>query len=245
MHMMVHLMQYRFFITVTSILFFNSIVRADDAQVGTLLQALHQAGTQLTSLAADVSLADIDPDLGDQTTRRGTLVLQRLPDGDTRLRVSLVEKITGNRTTPEQRDVVLQGSQLIDRDHRTKKQTTRQVRKPGEKVDLFKLGQGPFPLPVGQSPDEVHAQFDVTPGQLPDTVVLSPKPDTALSKKFKQIIVSVNLPTGLPSRIETIDPNESSRTIATLSNVRINQSVNDTEFILPQIDEKEWNLVDE
>jgi len=238
-------MHYHGLFSVALLMLATASLRADDAKIEALLSQLHRAGTDLKSLAASVTLANVDPDLGDETTRRGSLVLQRLPDGDTRLRVSLVDKITGNRTTQEQRDVILEGNKLIDRDHRAKKQTTRQVRKPGEKIDLFKLGQGPFPLPVGQSPEEVHAQFDVTPGDASDVVVLSPKPNTALAKKFKRIIVTVNAENGLPSKIETLDPNEASRTIATLSNVRVNQDVSDAEFTLPAIDEKVWNLVDE
>jgi hypothetical protein len=36
------------------------------------------------------------------------------------------------------------------------------VLRPGEKVNLLKLGEGPFPLPIGQKRDDVKRQFDVT-----------------------------------------------------------------------------------
>ncbi|MGN6506437.1 MAG: hypothetical protein ACTHM6_12835, partial [Tepidisphaeraceae bacterium] len=115
------------------------------ASVDATLDALHESGVNLRSLAADVSLAEDSSDTGDRVTRLGRIVLQKLPDGDTRVRATFTQKQSGNRIEEEKRDVLLQGKNLIDRDYKNKKQTIRQVRRPGEKVDLFKLGEGPFP----------------------------------------------------------------------------------------------------
>lgn len=220
------------------------------ASVDATLDALHESGVNLRSLAADVSLAEDSSDTGDRVTRLGRIVLQKLPDGDTRVRATFTQKQSGNRIEEEKRDVLLQGQNLIDRDYKNKKQTIRQVRRPGEKVDLFKLGEGPFPLPVGQPREEVLKQFDVSelPTKDPNVlgkVRLTPKSGTPLARKFKSITVTVDQKTKLPTQIVTIDPNETTTTTATLTHLRINDAVKDEEFELPPVDPKEWNIVDE
>ena len=44
--------------------------------------------------------------------------------------------------------------------------TNRFRARPGEKVNLLKLGEGPFPLPIGQPKEDVHREFIVTKGDL-------------------------------------------------------------------------------
>ena len=214
------------------------------ASVDDTLDALHDAGKDLQSLSADVTLTDVDTGgMGnDPTIHTGKIVIQR-KDGDTRALISIDKKKVGNRTEVERRDILLEGPNLIIRDYQNKKQTTDQVRRPGEKVDLFKLGQGPFPLPVGQTKEDVKQQFDVSevaPGKLK----LIPKPGTDLARKFKQITVTLDSATHFPSTIETLDPNETTDTTATLSNVKINSPVADDSFKLPAIDST-WNKVDQ
>ena len=220
------------------------------ASVDEALDALHDSGVNLKSLAADVSLSEVSSDTGESTTRLGKIVLQKLPDGDTRVRATFTQRQSGDRIEDERRDVLLQGQNLINRDYKMKKETTYQVRKPGEKLDLFKLGQGPFPLPVGQTREDVLKEFDVK--ELSDTdpsalakLELTPKAGTDLARKFKSITVTVDRQTKLPTQIITVDPNETTTTTATLTHMRINNSVKDSEFELPPIDPKEWDIVDQ
>ena len=85
----------------------------------------------------------------------------------------------------EKLDYELIDGKLIERNYRAHSQITQQVIRPGEKIDLFKLGQGPFPLPIGQPKEEVHKQFAVK-SRCPDKddpadsvhIQLTPEPNT-------------------------------------------------------------------
>jgi hypothetical protein len=58
-----------------------------------LLDALHQRGQTLSSLSANVTKADVDASLGDETSQRiGSVRLQKQADGDTRIHVDLPQK---------------------------------------------------------------------------------------------------------------------------------------------------------
>ena len=210
------------------------------------MKLLQKAGENLTSLAADLSLAVTDTDTGEASTRSGRFALQRLPDGDTRVRVTFTKTVSGKRVETDRRDVLLEGPTLTDRDEKTKKLTVRQVRQPGEKLNLFKLGEGPFPLPIGQTPEAVLKEFDVKPVTTADvtarTLDLLPKAGTPLAEKFKSLRVVFDTATGFPRSIQTVDPNETATTTAVLSNVRRNADVKPEEFKLDPVP-KDWQVV--
>lgn len=234
-------------VPVLTLFVLTSSARAD---VNAALDALHDSGVALKSLAADVRLNTTSGDLGDDSTRVGRFVMQKLPDGDTRVRATFTQRESGKRIYKEKRDYLLSGTDLTDRDYSAspKKQTITQVRQPGEKVDLFKLGQGPFPLPVGQAREDVLKEFEVTEEKTDDAsalafIKLSPKPNTPLKEKFDWIKVLIDKQTKLPKVITTASPQEVDINTATLTNVRVNGDVKDDEFKLETIDPAEWNLV--
>ncbi len=93
------------------------------------------------------------------------------------------------RLPPKRSSTCSTASWLIDRDYKRKTEIKRQVLRPGEKINLLKLGEGPFPLPIGQDKAEVKKLFDVTKEKLlkddPQGTVhvkLVPKPGTQLRR---------------------------------------------------------------
>src|SRR5438046_9369676 len=103
----------------------------------------------------------------------------------------------GKKTKVNQRlDYVLEDGWLTDRDYQKKLEVKRQVLKPGQKMNLLKLGEGPFPMPIGQSKEDVKKLFTATKEKPAkddhaDTahVKLVPTPNTQFPKRFKQIDV--------------------------------------------------------
>ena len=90
---------------------------------------------------------------------------------------------------PPERDVVLVFDRIIDASgHGTSKSeyhafeegwwvemtpdrkriVRRQISRPGEDLDPFKLGEGPFPLPLAQKAETVRRRFEPSIGTLPD-----------------------------------------------------------------------------
>ncbi len=224
---------------------------AADSSLDAILDALDRRGENLRSLAADVTLTESDATTGDDVTRKGSFALELRPDGSARSRVTFDTKESNNRRTEERIEYLLDGPNLIDRTYRTKTQVTRQVLKPGERINLLKLGEGPFPLPIGQDKEEVRRLFDVKKIEPKaddprDTVhvQLAPKPGSQFADRFQSIDAWVDLNDHMPKRIETVDANGVTIRTTDLSNVRVNEELGDETFTLEKIGD-DWNQLNE
>ena len=225
-----------------------------DSSLDQVLDALDRRGRDMKTLRADVRLTDNDLAMGDKVARAGTFVLENKGDGSSRAHVLFKVKEEGDKgekKTEEKIEYVLDGGKLIDRNYNKKTQNTQIVLAPGEKMNLLKLGEGPFPLPIGQSKEEVHRAFDAKKIDAAKDdpagtvhVQLMPKPDTSLARKFKLIDVWVNAKDEMPQRITTLEPNETNERVVELSNVKVNAPVSDADFQLEKIDETMWTLHD-
>ncbi len=214
-----------------------------------ILDQLDQRGQNLDSFVADVELEERDDTLGTENTRVGKLWYQRLPDGAVRLRIAFTDRLDKNAKRNDPIDYVLEGGRLIERQHAKKLEVRRQILKPGEKLNPFKLGEGPVPLPIGQKKEEVKKQFDASVAKPekedpPGTahVMLRPKAGTPLARKFSLIDVWVDQKTQMPAKIMTSDRKEENLKTTTLKNVQVNAKLTDDDFKLPAIDETQWNV---
>jgi outer membrane lipoprotein-sorting protein len=223
------------------------------SDINQILDALDARGKNLSDFSAKVQLADTDPVIGDSTIHTGTVLVQRLgPPGqsdDARIRVTLNQEQKDNKIKDYNHVYTLDKGVLDERDYIAKKETTRQILKPGEKLDLFKLGEGPFPLPIGQKKEDVLKSFDVQkippdPTDPPSTVhlQLTPKDGTQLARLFKTIDVWVDQTNTMPRRIQTEDLSQSSQRTTDLTDVKINTGVTDKDFAQPQVSDK-WDVV--
>jgi hypothetical protein len=109
----------------------------------------------------------IDDLLGRSETRTGRLIY-RTREGERRFAI-LFDQLTvrnqgqaGGRREERRQHYVFDGQWLAEIDHGAKQFIKHQVVAPGRTLDPLKLGEGPFPLPVGQPRAEVLARFDVT-----------------------------------------------------------------------------------
>lgn len=226
---------------------------SSDSSIEQLLDALDARGDTLDTLVADVAKSESDASLGEDPatadTRLGRVVYERKPDGDVRIRASFDKVRAGEKVRNDRVEYVLENGELIDRNYRGRAETRRVVRKPGEKLELFRLGRGPLPLPIGQAREDVLAEFQVTkpdksPDDPPGTVhlKLTPKPETELSRDFSSIDVWVDLNDHLPRRMETLNVTGTQLVRTELSNVKINAPVKDQDFALEKIDPNQWQI---
>ena len=222
-----------------------------NAGINELLDTLHDAGEKLKDFAADVSLTETNGITGESSQNLGHVWYQHLANGDARIRVNFDRKQIGKRIFEQRREYKLEGGNLIDQNFDTKVQVTRQVLKPGQKMNLLKLGEGPFPLPIGQAREDVLKSFDVTrPAAAKEDpantnhLTLVPKPDTQLARKFNSIDVYVSRQTNFPIRIETVDKDGVTIRTTDLSNLKINAGLKDADFTLPEPG-KDWGVRDE
>jgi len=214
-----------------------------DSSVEQVLDALHARGIGLKDFSADVSLSTTDMLGSGKTTLSGKVYYQAKGQGDARMRVIFDTREVGKKIDKESKlEYLLEDGWLIERDWKRKIQVDRQVLKPGQKIDLLKLGEGPFPLPVGQPRAEVLKSFDVKKIEAAKDdpagtvhVQLVPKAGTQFERKFKTIDVWVDLKTDFPRRIETIDPNATEVRTTELPAMHVNQGLRDGQFELEKI----------
>jgi outer membrane lipoprotein-sorting protein len=215
-----------------------------------ILDALDARGTDLKDFSANVTLTDTATDTGDTHISIGSVILQRKSPTDVRIRVAFTKKQVDNLITPQDHEYVLDNGVLDDRDYQLKHENKGQLLKPGQNVDLFKLGEGPFPLPLGQKREDVLKIFDVarvgpTSDDPPGTVhlQLTPKDGTEIAKDFKTIDVWVETQSAMPRRIQTLDINQTTTRTTDLANVKLNTGVTDKDFTLPPTT-PEWNVIE-
>lgn len=225
---------------------------AQDQSIDGLLQQLDAVGKNLKDFTAKVTLTNTDS-LGTASQNVGNVWFQKKPDASARIHVLFNMRIdlTTNRAYPKDKvEYLLDGPWLIDRNYQTKNEVKRQVLKPGQKMDLFKLGQGPFPLPIGQDPKDVHDQFDVKklPPDKDDPantthLLLTPKPNTELARQFHSLDVWVDNKTHMPTRVDTTDVKQQTTRSTELKDIVVNspKGLPDSDFQLPNIDNQPWN----
>ena len=230
-------------------------IRADlapDTPIDQILDALDVRGDTLKSFVADVSLTESDTSIGEESTRTGKIWFQNLGKDNSRVRVTFENIIRDRRARDEKIEYVLDKGWLTERNYRKTNEVRRQVLRPGEKMNIIKLGEGPFPLPIGQDKADVHRMFEVKKiepkkDDPADTIHLQliPKPGTRLAEKFKTIDFWVHQHSHMPVQIDTVDVNENSTQRTQLKNVQINAELTDADFTLPDITGKGWQQVSE
>ena len=212
---------------------------APDPVVKETLDALNKRGKDLNDFTADVTLTTND-DLGRDTADLGKVFYQRLGD-DARIRVNFDRKKIGDKVIAQHHEYILAAGKLIDTNFETKVVVIRQVLKPGQKLNPLKLGEGPFPLPIGQEPEEVLKTFAaarIAPDKEDPAdsthLELKPKTGTPFFPKFATIDVFVSKKSGFPVRIVTTGKDGVHTTRTTdLADIKINAGLKDADFTVP------------
>jgi len=216
-----------------------------DGSIDQVLAQLDQVGKSLKEFSGKVKLVEEDNAMGGDVTHAGTVAFQKKPDGNVRIHVVFDQRIANNVRSADKTEYLLDDRWLYDRNYRAKNEVKREVLKPGQKMDLFKLGEGPFPLPIGQSPAEVHNVFDVSkPAPAKDDVpgaihlLLKPKSGTDLERKFHSIEVYVDQKTHMPARVITVDKKQQHTSTTDLTDLVLNPpgGLKEADFALPSID---------
>ena len=120
------------------------------SSINDVLDALDARGKNLKDFSAKAVLTDTDNSTGDSTINTGSAIFQSKGNDDARIRIAFTKQQLGDKIFTVDHQYTLDNGVLDDRDYKKKHETLNQVLKPGQKLDLFKLGEGPFPLPLGQ-----------------------------------------------------------------------------------------------
>jgi hypothetical protein len=230
--------------------------QADAAEVGTLLDDLERGAADLTAFTARVTYDRRDELVGSTETRTGDLIYRLDPESRQKKFAILFDSLlVKNRLREESKHYIFDGRWLAEIDAKEKQFIKREIVPPGKTLDPLKLGEGPFPLPIGQPKAEVLARFDVTKAEVPqagrlkdlknvDGLLLVPKPNTPEAEDYAKVELFYDRQTKLPVGIHTVDSNGDHKTIL-LENVQRNPKLDQSQLQKLSIEEpdpKQWRI---
>lgn len=131
------------------------------ANADELLVTLEDADKGMRTLVADISYDKVLATVGDRQTRLGKLYFDNGVGGAGRRFAIRFDKLyTGPREESDPEIYVFDGQWLLQKHPKAKWYEKRQVVPPGQKFDPLKIGEGPFPIPIGQKRDDILARYN-------------------------------------------------------------------------------------
>lgn len=182
-----------------------------------LLDRLERSAADLRGFKTDIRYVKVSDLLGRKEIRQGELIYEL--DGEAKRFAILFDRLqVGRRLEQRLKHYVFDGRWLVEIDHDKKQFIKREVVEPGAELDPLKLGEGPFPLPVGQAKDEVLARFEVSLIDVPDDgplaglenvdgVLLVPRPHAREADEFERVELFYDRATSLPVGIRAVEVN--------------------------------------
>jgi hypothetical protein len=204
-----------------------AVMEAAGGEPGALLADLEAITDELADFTARIVYERLDSLTEEAELRYGRVVYQRPAGARHRMAILLDEYIdgTGRREKIDQRYVFADGW-LVDIDGSRRQFIKRQIAPPTSDLDPLRIGQGPFPLPIGQRRADVEQRFTVHEAAIPTgrlaedvdpatlrSVRLIPRPGTRESEEFRSIDLHYDHETLLPVLVLTDDVDGSRRTV--------------------------------
>ncbi len=244
-----------------------------------LLDALEEADADLRTLQSDIQYDRVFGIAGDRQIRQGGLVyVDPRPAGQAstskqgrKFAIRITSVQIGERREQDDRQLIFDGEWFVERDNVRKLFQKRHVARPGDGFDPLKLGEGPFPLPIGQKKADILRRYEVallTAGQDLEAndpgdeaakasleafvkgsyqLKLTPKPEIIESEELKEIrlwyrpVVGPAGQTTLLPRMARTINRAADVTLVSLINVKTNQPV-DADAISTMAPKEGWDV---
>lgn len=166
---------------------------------------VHDLRAKLKWVLKYVIEEDEEPD-----TKLGTIWYKRT-EPVAKFKVKFDAKLAGTRKRSLDEEHLFDGRWYVELQSQTKTVTRREIYRPDEKVNPYKLGEGAFPLPFGQKKADILAEFEVARiaakgDDPPDTdhLRLTPRPNTGTGRTYKTLdfwVVREGALAGLPIKV--------------------------------------------
>ncbi len=189
---------------------------APAAEVIRVLKLLEGAGKSNLSAKVDY-IVDLMT-TGDTETRAGAIQYQADPQ---KFRIAFdTVQVNDEKLQKKQVEYAFDGQWFTVSKFDIKNMTKYQVVPQGQKAEPLKLGQGPFPLPVGQATDDVLKYFvavtrDLRKGEPAGSlyVELTTRPQFEKEFNFRKLEAWVDPKTGMPIKIVSYERNKNIVTV--------------------------------
>lgn len=174
-----------------------------------------------------------------------------------RFAITFERETIGRQMRERNQRYVFDGAWLAEIDFDNKQFIKRQVVPPGQTFDPLKLGEGPFPLPIGQSRKEVLARFEAEltdfpregflQGRIPPSGIglkLTPRPGLEVARDFESIRIWYDRRNLLPIAVDALAP-DGVRKIVLLFNIEKNGEIDESLLTVdPQLSEADGWAID-
>ncbi len=179
-----------------------------DAKIDAILDRLDEKGHVIKGIKSRLTYTYIvvDP-VESRQVKEGTLLFAR-SEPNSRFLVHFDRTIADGVVNRSGEYYGFDGRWMIERNDRAKNIIKRELAREGQYRDPFKLGEGPFPLPFGQSRADILKNFRVAlvPFALGDPLQSDhlrciPLPGTEMAQKYSRVDIYVDRRIDLPVRI--------------------------------------------
>lgn len=227
-----------------------------DPELDQLLTRLEANAVDLTSFMARITYDKEDALLGRREVRSGEIIYRIEPEKKTfAVLFDVLVIIPPGRREERLQHYIFDGRWLAEVNHQDNQFIKREIVPPGEVLDPLKLGEGPFPLPIGQSKKDVLARFDVSRIDVPkegmlkdltnvDGVLLTPKPGTNEARDYQRVEIFYDRATLLPVGINAIETNDDRKTVK-LTDLQRNSKLDEMslkKLDIAEPDPKKWKV---
>lgn len=181
-----------------------------DPKVDEILDRLEAKGQAIKGLGCELTyrFVTVEP-VEDSQTKEGELLFSR-SEPNSQFLIHFTKMIADGIVIRRGEYFLFDGVWLTERNDKARTVIRRQIVREGQRVDPFKLGKGPFPLPFGQKRADTLRNFKVTlePFALGDPkntyhLHCVPRPNTELASKYSRVELYVDKKIELPVRIVT------------------------------------------
>ena len=180
---------------------------------------------------------------GDVDVKHGQIWYKQM-EPVAKFKVHFNKKVMANRLYDMDEQHVFDGRWYIELQAMTKTVTRREVRKPEDTHNPYKLGEGPFPVPFGQKKSDILREFEVTyvpPAEGDPTgtdhLKLVPRAGTVNERRYAELhfwVVRKGELEGLPIRVQATKKAPTGRVDShltiTFGKARLNEGVDAREF---------------
>ena len=206
-----------------------------------ILDRLEARGKEIKDIEAALTFVKHDPVFNSTEKFEGT-VLFKEEKPNPRFFIRFDRSNLNGRVNEKKEWHVFDGRWYIEAREKNTAIIKHEVLRPDEDREVFRLGQGPFPLPFGQKKADILKQFTVKliapdPKDPPDSdhLELTPLPKTELDKKYEKIHFFIDRKEGLPARVQTVEKESGDEITATFAKLKLNQGLPGSKLELPNL----------
>ncbi len=219
-----------------------------EPKVHTILQQLELRGDSIKDLKAKIEWQILDRVIDDKQAKFGDLSFKRDKPHDKFL-VKFGRTVVEDQVIDKPEEHLFDGRWYIEKREATKSVIKREIVRPGEEFDPFKLGQGPFPLPFGQKESEILNKFQVSyvepakddPANSAHLKLL-PKPGAQdMADKYNELHFFVDKKLDLPVKV-VADQKDDKLVTVTFSDIQVNTGLPGSAFTIQVPDDPTWSV---